>query len=61
MVSSVDDGIDRAVLGDPNRIQQILVNYIANAVKFTEKGTITLRARLLSEDQAEQVVQFEYV
>jgi CheY-like chemotaxis protein len=33
------------VRGDPTRIQQALLNYAANAVKFTERGGITLRVR----------------
>ncbi len=33
------------VHGDPTRIQQALLNYAANAVKFTEQGGITLRVR----------------
>jgi PAS domain S-box-containing protein len=33
------------VQGDPLRVRQILSNYLANALKFTERGTVTLLAR----------------
>ncbi len=47
------------LLGDPVRLQQALLNYAANAVKFSEKGTVTLRTVKQEETADEVVVRFE--
>jgi hypothetical protein len=47
------------VNGDVTRLSQALLNYLGNALKFTEQGCITLRARVVEETTADQVVRFE--
>lgn len=45
--------------GDPTRIQQALINYVTNAIKFSEAGTISLRVRLIKEDSMSVLLHFE--
>jgi PAS domain S-box-containing protein len=49
MLVEIEPQIPERLTGDPQRIRQILLNLLANAVKFTEHGQVTLRLRLLGD------------
>ncbi|MBS1140865.1 MAG: hypothetical protein H6R13_2318 [Proteobacteria bacterium] len=53
------DSVLPPLLGDPIHLQQALLNYVTNAIKFTESGRITLRASRVDEDASSIVMRFE--
>ena len=58
LVSTVDR-MPRNLVGDPTRLQQALLNYANNAIKFTSVGFVTLSARIVEEDADSVLVRFE--
>ncbi len=52
------DAIPPVLIGDSTRLAQALLNYLANAVKFTEHGKITVRISLDEETTTDYLVRF---
>lgn len=57
----IDEGITPVMIGDPHRLNQLFLNLVGNAVKFTEKGSVTVKCDLESEQGATQQVRFSVI
>ncbi|MFY0674521.1 MAG: response regulator [Bacteroidia bacterium] len=55
----IDRKIPPYILGDQTRLNQILLNLISNAVKFTSQGSVVVRAKLLKELGEKVEIKFE--
>ncbi len=58
IIFSTDPDVPTALVGDPLRLEQVLVNLGSNAVKFTEEGEIVFSTKKISEQDGQITLQF---
>lgn len=69
LVINIDKDIPNALMGDANRIRQMLLNFISNAYKFTNEGSIQVNVKLIpnndtgkgNEANGRPLIKFEVI
>ncbi|KAF9163568.1 histidine kinase osmosensor [Actinomortierella ambigua] len=59
LVFVVDDNVPPVLIGDANRLKQILLNLAGNAIKFTHEGHIAVKCRMLDRDAQDSYISAE--
>ena len=54
-----DSRIPAYILGDKNRLYQVLMNFLGNAIKFTDDGIVQLKIMLVDQSELSSVIRFE--
>ncbi len=53
--------LPNSLIGDPNKLKQILINLASNAIKFTEKGEVKIHISVLRESEISCLLKFEVI
>lgn len=59
LLYKIEESVPDYLIGDPTRIQQVLVNLVRNAIKFTEKGEVVIFLKLKESTSEEVTLDFE--
>ena len=61
LLVDVEPDVPPALLGDATRIRQVLLNFGANAVKFTSAGEVVIRVKVLHQNSERVALHFDVV
>ena len=58
LTADVDPSVPETLMGDPERLRQVLLNLVSNAIKFTEEGRVALSVTSEASDQSGVILKF---
>jgi signal transduction histidine kinase/DNA-binding response OmpR family regulator len=58
LLTVLDENLPDTIIGDPGKLNQVLINLIGNSIKFTLKGNIEMSCRLLDMKEDQLLIEF---
>ena len=61
LIFDIDNSVPSMIYGDPLRLGQVIINLMNNAVKFTDKGEIILKIKMIPYTEQNSILEFQVI